>query len=195
MQNSFSLFFNHYVAHFPFLNRSPHFSTNKSEDHQRGCDWSTVPKKKGVSHWSTMRKGNASGSNLPYFLASKVLARKYNQTKIGYYVVPRTRTISPFKHRLQEARDCLTRRWRNAGKNQTPGFQSYIRDKPYSRRKSINWDSYTFIPTNENGELAVKTEICWCQPIKLKNHRGKSIKKKDRRNFHRKVRNKVTISA
>jgi hypothetical protein len=84
MQNSFSLFFNHYVAHFPFLNRSPHFSTNKSEDHQRGCDWSTVPKRKGVSHWSTMRKGNASGSNLPYFLASKVLARKYNQTKIGY---------------------------------------------------------------------------------------------------------------
>jgi hypothetical protein len=56
-----------------------------------------VPKRKRVSHWSTMRKGNASGSNLPYFLASKVLARKYNQTKIGYYVVPRTRTISPFK--------------------------------------------------------------------------------------------------
>ena len=35
--------------------------------------------------------------NLPYFLASKVLARKYNQTKFGYYVVPRTQTISPLK--------------------------------------------------------------------------------------------------
>ena len=37
---------------------------------------------------------------------------------------------------------------------------AYIRDKPYSRRKPTNWDRYTFIPTNENGELAVKTEIC-----------------------------------
>ncbi len=38
-------------------NCSPHFSTNKSEDHQRRCDWSMVPKRNRVSHWSTMRKG------------------------------------------------------------------------------------------------------------------------------------------
>ena len=43
---------------------------------------------------------------------------------------------------------------------------------------NYNGDRYTFIPANENGEMDVKTEIRLCQPVKLKNHRGKSIRRK-----------------